>query len=169
MLTQCRGLRTDDVPVITGKLRFKTSSQTDGHRQGGSGWTRVSVAHTHTYWAVGNPKAWDPQLLDTLYMALHLKLSHEQLLLLCAHGIYFICRRQSIDIDRLHGSVKLGNFLLQGHGGNELLGTFMWRQRLIHPRKRIHFCVSSMFIIHGRISSHHIISLINRTKTTLIR
>ena len=79
MLAKRRGLGTNDVSVLTGKLRIKTRGKTNGHRQGSSGRLGCpSPIPTPTGPLVIRKR--DPQFLDTLYMALYLNLGHEPLL-----------------------------------------------------------------------------------------
>jgi hypothetical protein len=78
-----------------------------GHRQGRGWGARGAVAHADSHRAVGDPEPGIPSLGGEL---VHVRPGLGRL------------RGDGVDVDGLHGTVQLGDSLLQRHGLDELLG-----------------------------------------------
>ena len=130
VLAQRRRLRTDHVTVGVRQVRVETRGQADSHWQGRGRRARRAVAHTDTHWAVGNPEAGNPQLIDGLDMPLDLDLGRK-LIHVCPGFRGF--RGDGVNVNGLHGTVQLGDLLLQRHDLDKLLGSLARRQGRVLP------------------------------------
>jgi len=120
MLAEGRRLGADDIAVVAGQSRVESGREGNRHRQGRRSRAGMAIAHANTDRAIRDPETRDAQLVNALDMALDLELGHQAVLLLRTHRRHLVSRRQGVDIDRVHGAMQLGNFLLKTHGGDEL-------------------------------------------------
>ena len=116
VLAQRRRLRTDDVTVGVRQVGVEPGGEADGHREGGGGRARGTVAHADTHRAVGDPETGDPQLVDRRHVPLDPDLGGE--LVHVRPGLRRL-HGDRVDVDGLHGAVQLGDLLLQRHGLDE--------------------------------------------------
>ena len=129
VLAQRSGLVADDVAVLDGQVGIKTGGQSDGHRQRGGRRGRGAVAHAHPDRTVADPEPGNAQFVDGLDVALDPDLRSQLFHL-------FGRRRlggEGVDVDGFHGAMQLGDLLLQGHGGDQPLGSLAWGQGGVKP------------------------------------
>ena len=119
VLAQRRRFRTDDVPVGVRQVGVETGGEADGHGQGGGRRARSAVTHADTHRAVGDPETGNPQLVNRLHVALDPDLGRK--LVHVGPGLRSL-RGDGVDVDGLHGTVQLGDLLLQRHGLDEPRG-----------------------------------------------